>query len=77
MAVFREELQEGQARGQATTGNGGHLGVPGMVGDQRASVSSMGSDLGFEPGPEAHDERGNARGVLHSTRASSGVFPEF
>lgn len=74
--MFREELQEGHPAGPALTGNEGRLGVPVIGGGQRTSVSTIGSDLGFEQGPEVPEERGNARGVLHSTRASSGVFPE-
>ena len=47
-----------------------------MGSGRRTSVSTIGSDLGFEQGPEVIEEKANARGVLHSTRASSGVFPE-
>ena len=42
---------------------------------QRASSSTMDSDIGFEAA-EVLEERGNAGKVLNSTRASSKVFPE-
>jgi hypothetical protein len=76
LPIFHEELKDEEASGVESTGDEGRLGVPVVEGGQRISISSIGSDMGFEQGPEVPEERGNARGVLHSTRASSGVFPE-
>ena len=76
MPMFREELHGEHPTAATSSGEAGRLGIPAVAGGQRASVSTMGSDMGFEHSPEILEERGNARGVLHSTRASSGVFPE-
>lgn len=61
---------------------GEHLGLP-MArarGSMSVSVSSVGSELGFEHENGHGNEVGGGRPaqeqVLHSTRASSGVFPE-
>jgi hypothetical protein len=78
-------------RQRASAQQAGLLSLPviGIVGRaQRASVDSVGSEFGF-PGGDNHgvggnnDDRGGygreregRQSVLHSTRASSGVFPE-
>ena len=78
-------------RQRASAQQAGLLGLPviGIAGRaQRASVDSVGSEFGF-PGGDNHSiggnnndhsgyrrEREGRQGVLHSTRASSGVFPE-
>lgn len=60
-----EEAAEGSAR----------LGLPFPEREtQTASVSSVGSEYGVGVAGETTPER--VGGVLHSTRASSGVFPE-
>lgn len=63
--------------------NAGRLGPPVIQyarGSTRTSVSSVGSDMGFENGGGlrgASRERGGERGEEpHSTRASSGIFPD-
>lgn len=76
LPVFPEELQEGRLGAEAAPADPRRLGVPAVGGGQRASVGTFGSDMGFEHGHEVPEERGQARGVLHETRASSGVFPE-
>jgi len=93
MPMYHEALQDEAMieRQRASAQQAGLLGLPviGIVGRaQRASVDSVGSELGF-PGGDNHgiggnnDDRGGygreregRQGVLHSTRASSGVFPE-
>jgi hypothetical protein len=75
------------ARPSAERENAGRLGLPVIERAQRASVSTIMSDMGFEDPTEPqemHQEReaprnGERRGgerAMHSTRASSGVFPE-
>lgn len=87
MPLYHEALQEEavETRNRAEAENAGRLGLPVIrrEGRQRssvsASVSSIGSDIGFEEnGTREHSrerEGGNER-VQHSTRASSGVFPD-
>ena len=87
-ALQDESMSERQ---RASARQAGLLGLPviGVVGRaQRASVDSVGSDFGFPGGNndgvgDNNDDRGGygrdregRQGVLHSTRASSGVFPE-
>lgn len=75
--MYHQTLQEGASDDRARGGaeNSGRLGPPLIRGAQRgsvsASVSTMGSDMVFEHNVEAQDQR-----IQHSTRASSGVFPE-
>ena len=87
--LYHEALQQeaARARERAERENAGRLGLPIIQRAQRVSVSTIGSDMGFEDpnaqgtetqageGPERNGERRGER-VLHSTRASSGVFPE-
>lgn len=86
--VLRDEAM--LERQRASAQKAGLLGLPviGIVGRaQRASVDSVGSEYGL-PGGDNHGggnnyggggygmEREERQGVLHSRRASSGVFPE-
>jgi len=68
MPFYHEPLAE-EAGGESSA-----LGLPVQQEAQRASVSSAGSDYGEGATGDLSPER--VSGVLHSTRASSGVFPE-
>jgi len=87
MPLYHEALEEAaaEARGRAEAENEGRLGLPVIrrEGRQRgsvdASVSSAGSDMGFEENgtrEQSRERKGNGGRAQHSTRASWGVFPE-
>ena len=93
MPLYHEALQEEaeDARSRRQTEAAQRLGVPVVERENRrsqsASVSSIGSEVGFEDNEHEESDREREkedrqrrteRGerVLHSTRASSGVFPE-
>jgi hypothetical protein len=87
--ALQEEAEDSRARRQTEAAQ--RLGVPVIERENRrsqsASVSSIGSEVGFEDNEHEESDREREkedrqrrteRGerVLHSTRASSGVFPE-
>lgn len=88
--MYHEALQEQaeQQRERDSAMRADRLGLPvvSIVRAPRASVDTFGSDLIYGPGHEreavqqgGNHEDGNQNGrvpALHSTRASSGVFPE-
>lgn len=87
MPLYHKALEEeaAEATSRAEAENVGRLGLPVIrrEGRQRvnvsASVSSVGSDMGFEEHgtrEQSREREGNSGQVQHSTRASSGVFPE-
>jgi hypothetical protein len=84
MPLYHEALQEEAEaeRSRRQRENAGRLGLPVVERSerrsQRASVSTIGSELERFAGPSG-GTGGNTparQGVLHSTRASSGVFPD-
>ncbi|KAH8672077.1 hypothetical protein BGZ60DRAFT_527505 [Tricladium varicosporioides] len=80
MPLYHEALQEEaeRTRSRHEAEEAGRLGLPVIERNrsQRASVDSMGSDMErFAGGNGGNGGNGRER-VLHSTRASSGIFPE-
>jgi hypothetical protein len=78
MPMYHEALQEGAAeeRTRITAANASRLGLPVIERiPQRGSVSTVGSEGESRRDGDEHGE-GGGNPIQHSTRASSGVFPE-
>lgn len=89
-AALQEQAQ--RQRQTAMLATAGRLGLPVVVGvgrgrEERGSVETMGTDISYDDNGRERSSGGNGgmgvgRGgdtrtpILHSTRASSGVFPE-